>query len=211
MELTIFDMLLRVVLAFILSLSFGLERQMTKKPVGFGVFTFVATGSCLLAIIALALSNDLSSPLPLLGGAITGIGFLGAGAIVRYHDKAFGFTTAASIWAFATLGMGIGVGLFEVAVLFYLLIILIILLDHLLERRGLGHYSWTVALVLDSMDRLKNVNQRVLGGYRVVSRKFNIREQEFTTSFIFSGHKNKLNELIDDLSKTEGIIEITIE
>lgn len=209
MELTIFDISFRVLLAFVLSLSFGLERQLTKKPVGFGVFTLVATGSCLLAIVAITFSND-SSPLPLLGGVVTGIGFLGAGAIIRYQERAFGFTTAASIWAFAAIGMGIGVGLFGVALLFYLLIILTIFLDHELESRGFGHYS-TVVLSFSNLDKLEEVRRQILENYKVMSMNFNIKEQEFTFSFIFSGHKKELEKLIDNLAKLEGIIGIKIE
>jgi len=210
MELTIFEILFRVSLAFFLSLSFGLERQLTKKPVGFGVFTLVATGTCLLSVIAINLSND-SSPLPLLGGAITGVGFLGAGAIIHYQEKAFGFTTAASIWAFAALGMGIGAGLFEAALLFYLLIILTILLDHLLESRGIGNYSQTVALVSSNLERLNEVRSQILENYKVTSMNLDIQEQRFTLSFLFSGYKKKLEELIDSLAKIEGVMEIKVE
>lgn len=210
MELSLIDILSRIMLAFILSLSFGLERQLTKKPVGFGVFTLVATGSCLLTIIALTLSGD-TSPLPLLGGIITGIGFLGAGAIIRYQEKAFGFTTAASIWSFAALGIGIGAGLFEAAFLFYLFIVVIILLDRFLERKSLGNYSKTVVIVFDSMNGLKYFREKLLVDHREVFVDYNIEKQEFTLSFIFVGHRRKLEGLVDKLVDKGGIKDIRVE
>jgi uncharacterized membrane protein YhiD involved in acid resistance len=210
MELTIFEILSRVLLAFLLSLSFGLERQLKKKPVGFGVFTLVATGTCLLAIIALIIGGD-SSPLPLLGGAITGVGFLGAGAIIRYQERAFGFTTAASIWAFAALGMGIGLGIFEASLLFYLLIIVTIILDHVLENRGLGNYSQTILVVFDNLDGFHGVKKRIQNDYKVISMDLNKEKKRFTLSFLFSGHRGVLEELIENLTKIEGVVKIRSE
>ncbi|MBN2014853.1 MAG: MgtC/SapB family protein [Candidatus Altiarchaeota archaeon] len=204
MEPNLVDVLLRITLAFVLSLSFGLERQITKKPVGFGVFTLVATGSCLLSIIALVFSGG-SSPLPLLGGIITGIGFLGAGAIIRYQEKAFGFTSAACIWSFAALGVSIGVGFFEAALLFYLFVIVVILLDRFLERKSLGNYSKTVTLVFDSIDGLKAVKERFLIDYREVSIDYNMDGKEFTFTFMFTGHRRRLDELVNKLAGMEGI------
>jgi putative Mg2+ transporter-C (MgtC) family protein len=70
------EAILRLLLGFSLAFAVGLERQLRRKPVGFGTFTFVATGACALAIMALDIEE--TNPLPLLGGVITGIGFLGA-------------------------------------------------------------------------------------------------------------------------------------
>ena len=60
--------------------------------------------------MAIDLEGD--NPLPLLGGVITGIGFLGAGALIRANDRVFGFTTAALVWAMAALGVAAGAGLY---------------------------------------------------------------------------------------------------
>jgi putative Mg2+ transporter-C (MgtC) family protein len=210
MELTIYEMLFRILLAFILSLSFGLERQLTKKPVGFGVFTLVSTGTCMLAIIALTLGGD-SSPLPLLGGAITGIGFLGAGAIIRYQERAFGFTTAASIWAFAAIGMGVGLGLFEAVFLFYLLVIVIILLDHTLEDRGLGNYYQTVVLVFDTLNKFKEIRHQIQKNHKIISMDFDTEKQRFTLSFLFSGHRRELEGFVEDMAENKGVVNLRVE
>src|SRR2546428_123884 len=65
-------------------------------------------GAATLAILAITIEQD--NPLPLLGGVITGIGFLGAGALIRANDRVFGFTTAAPVWAMAALGVPAGPG-----------------------------------------------------------------------------------------------------
>ncbi len=209
MEVTISEMMFRIGLAFILSLAFGIERQLSKKPMGFGTFTFVATGSCLLALIAVTLSG--SSPHPMLGGVLTGIGFLGAGAIIRYQEKVFGFTTAASIWAFAAFGLGVGVGLYEVAIFFYFLIVLIIIADHILERRGYGHYSRTITIVVSNLDKLKEIEKHIPIRDKATIINLNLEEKQYAFSFIFSGHKKKLDKLIDRLSKLSGIRCVRVE
>src|SRR2546428_10813315 len=102
------EAVLRLLLVFALAFGIGLERQIRRKPVGVGTFIFVSTGAAALAILAIDLEGD--NPLPLLGGVITGIGFLCAGALIRADDRGFGFTTAALVWAMAALGVAAGGG-----------------------------------------------------------------------------------------------------
>jgi putative Mg2+ transporter-C (MgtC) family protein len=136
MELLI--ILLRLTLTFALSLIFGYERQRSHKPIGFGTFIFVSVGSCGLAITATILNEN---PLPLLGSVVTGIGFLGAGALIKTNEKTFGFTTAASVWLFAIFGITIGVGQYVIGVTIYLLTWIIIIFDKLFEKKGMGYYQ----------------------------------------------------------------------
>jgi putative Mg2+ transporter-C (MgtC) family protein len=128
----------RLLITFILSMIFGYERQRSHKPIGFGTFIFVAIGSCGLAITATLLQED---PIPLLGSIVTGIGFLGAGALIKTNEKTFGFTTAASVWLFAIFGIIIGVGQYAIGLSIYILIWIIILFDTFLEKKGIGFYQ----------------------------------------------------------------------
>jgi len=136
MELSI--ILLRLILTFALSLIFGYERQRSHKPIGFGTFIFVSVGSCGLAITAIILNEN---PLPLLGSVVTGIGFLGAGALIKTNEKTFGFTTAASVWLFAIFGITIGVGQYVIGITIYILTWVIIFFDKLFEKKGMGYYQ----------------------------------------------------------------------
>src|SRR3990167_3502886 len=128
----------RVTIVFLAALLFGVQRQRSHKPIGFGTFTFVSTGSCVLAIISLLLAP--TEPLPLLGAIITGIGFLGAGALIKTTDKIFGFTSAASIWVFAILGLIIGLGKYKEGFIVYSMIWITILVDGYLEHHAIGSY-----------------------------------------------------------------------
>ena len=149
--------------AIVLSLLFGLVRQRSGKPIGFGTFTFVSVGACALALVAVRLAPD--APLALLGAIVTGIGFLGAGALVRSStpERISGFTSAATIWIVAVLGLTIGVGEYLLAGLLYAAIWLVTSIDLFLERRGRGVHRRLLTLTLEpdgSMERLREV----LGG-----------------------------------------------
>src|SRR6185503_20781311 len=97
---------------FVLAFAFGLARQKLGKAIGFGTFIFVALGACGLSLVALEFADQQQNPLPLLSAIVTGIGFLGAGALFRTADRVVGFTSAATIWIFACFGMAIGLGEF---------------------------------------------------------------------------------------------------
>jgi len=140
------DTVLRLLVTFGLALGVGLERQVRRKPVGFGTFIFVATGAATLTILAIDL--DVGNPLPVIGGVITGVGFLGAGALIRSNDRVFGFTTAALVWAMAALGVAAGAGLFLLVAVSYGIVWAVIVTDRVLESRGFGSHAKVVHVTL---------------------------------------------------------------
>jgi len=160
MELSI--ILLRLIITFALSLIFGYERQRSHKPIGFGTFIFVSVGSCGLAITATLLNEN---PLPLLGSVVTGIGFLGAGALIKTNEKTFGFTTAASVWLFAIFGIIIGVGQYTIGITVYLITWVIIYFDKLFEKKGMGYYQKKLIIntnkIVDKSD-IKKITRSLL-------------------------------------------------
>jgi putative Mg2+ transporter-C (MgtC) family protein len=203
------EVILRILLAFAASLLFGLERQFRKKPVGFGTFTFVTVGACVMAIVAQDLSD---TPIVLFGAIMTGIGFLGAGAIIKGGDKKVaGITTAAAIWAFAALGITIGVGLYNIAVMFYLLIGIIIIMDQYFERHGFGAYSKLVAITLKDPVKLKEIEKMLPESHKVFSYGFDNDKKEYTMSFQLSGNRREINTTLNELIKQPGVLKVSVE
>lgn len=210
MEVTLTQAVLRLSLAFILSFIFGLERQYTKRPVGLATFTFVTIGSCLLTIIGIMVGSQTStSPMIILGGIITGIGFLGAGALVKYKEKMIGFTTAAAIWAFAALGISLAFGLYALAFTFYGLVVLIIVIDSFFERKGFGLYSKNICVTLSSMSDLKEIEFK-LSKHKLTDFDLNRKDGEYTISFIANGTKEEINTLIEAILKNKGLVRLKI-
>src|SRR5205809_5385420 len=140
------EAVVRLVIVFLLAFGIGLERQLRRKPVGFGTFVFVSTGACALAILSVELEGQ--NPLPLLGGVSTGIGFLGAGALLRSNDRVFGFTTAAWVWAMAALGVAAGAGLYLLVIVNYAVVWAVVLTDRFLEGKGFGSHAKLVHLTI---------------------------------------------------------------
>src|SRR5437879_6759471 len=140
------EVVLRLLFVFGLAFSVGLERQLHRKPVGLGTFIFVSMGAATLAILAITLEED--NPLPLLGGVITGIGFLGAGALIRSNDRVFGFTTAALVWAMAALGVAAGAGLYYLTFVNYGIVWAVVITDRYLESKGFGSHAKVVRLTV---------------------------------------------------------------
>jgi putative Mg2+ transporter-C (MgtC) family protein len=162
MEIT--EILLRFLITFVLALIFGIERQKSHKPIGFGTFIFVSVGSCGLALTAISLSqeNPSENPIPLLGAIVTGIGFLGAGALIKTTDRIFGFTTASSIWLFAIFGLVIGVGNYFIGLVMYVLVWVVVFYDKHLEKKGIGSYQRRIIV---STNRIieENEARKVIG------------------------------------------------
>jgi putative Mg2+ transporter-C (MgtC) family protein len=105
MNLTYYALVGNLIAAGILGGIVGAQRQAAHKPAGFRTHMLVALGSCAFMEISRFSGDD-----RIAAGVITGIGFLGAGAIVREGLNAHGLTTAASIWAVAAVGLALGFG-----------------------------------------------------------------------------------------------------
>jgi len=140
--MTEYDLLLRLFVALVLGGLVGIERQQLHKPAGVRTYMLVCLGSCLFTLISFMAFTDLQQfyfePTRIAAGVVTGIGFLGAGAIIQSQKKVLGLTTAASIWVVAAIGMAVGYGLFILAGGASLLSVIAL---YFLEKMGDGHNS----------------------------------------------------------------------
>ena len=109
--------LLRMLVALLLGAAVGWEREMQRQPAGFRTHALVGLGSAIFTVVsAFAFPGPLSDPTRIAAQIVTGVGFLGGGAILHYRGSVRGLTTAASLWAVAAVGMAAGAGLYVVAV-----------------------------------------------------------------------------------------------
>ncbi|MCX7773827.1 MAG: MgtC/SapB family protein [Clostridia bacterium] len=132
---------IRLFAACVLGGIIGFERAYTHhKPAGFRTHILVSLGSCLVMLIsdfALVAYKGVANVDPTRIGAqvVSGIGFLGAGAIIRHGFSVKGITTAASIWAVACVGLACGIGFYGGAALATLLIWLVLMYLKIIEER----------------------------------------------------------------------------
>ncbi len=114
MENIFTDDVIKLLIALLIGAIIGAEREYRSKAAGFRTVILVTVGSCLFTIISLML-GDGNNQGRIAANIVTGIGFLGAGAIYRDKISIRGLTTATTIWISAALGMAIGCGQFHLA------------------------------------------------------------------------------------------------
>jgi putative Mg2+ transporter-C (MgtC) family protein len=114
---------LRLIVAMIFGAVIGIQRERAGKPAGVRTHMLVSSGAAVFVIASGEFGMNPDSVSRVIQGLITGIGFLGAGAILKIYDKreVEGLTTAAGIWMTAALGVAIGLGRFGVALVATLL------------------------------------------------------------------------------------------
>ena len=118
-EVTYLAVVLRIFIAVLFGGAIGLERGMKNRPAGLRTYMLVCVGSCLIMLTNQYLYQVTGAGDPMRLGAqvVSGIGFLGAGTIiVTKHNQIKGLTTAAGLWASAGVGLALGVGFYEAAI-----------------------------------------------------------------------------------------------
>ncbi|MBM3228345.1 MgtC/SapB family protein [Candidatus Pacearchaeota archaeon] len=210
MELS--EVILRLGLVFVLTFIYGLQRQRSHKPIGFGTFMLVALGACGLSIVAEEIG--IPSSLPLLGAIITGIGFLGAGALIRTSDKIFGFTTAASIWFFAIFGVIIGIGSYLNGLIIYSLAWIIVIVDKYLEFKGIGSYRKKITIICNkkiNKEELTKLLSKHCTRFNLLNLNLNKKEKRFLSAYLIEGPKRDIEFLIQDFYKKNWCFQISLE
>ena len=194
------DTLLKLGLSALLSLVIGVERELKRKPVGLKTSVVIATFSCLLTIISIETAystpprediNITMDPLRLAAQIVSGIGFLGAGVILkRDNDNITGLTTAAMIWGAAGIGIAVGAGFYvEAAIAVGIVIIAIEFLPPLMIIVGPKRLRMKEILLIvrlpDEKDIKRVVDHLAEPGYTVEK----IRLTTLQADDRFTGHE----------------------
>ena len=137
------ELIQRLLLAAFCGAALGFERELKQKSAGLRTNMLIAMGSALFTVMSQELADGSSAdPTRVAAQIVTGIGFLGAGAILRTNAGIQGLTTAATIWVNAAVGVAAGGGEFQLALIATGVTLGVLLLLNPLERqieRRLGH------------------------------------------------------------------------
>ena len=128
------DNIIKLGMAVLVGGLIGAEREYQDKAAGFRTIILITLGSALFTIFSLSIDPGFTQT-RIAANIVTGIGFLGAGAIIREHGKIGGLTTAATIWLSAALGMGIGAGALEFVLVSTGVVLIVLFIFPLVERR----------------------------------------------------------------------------
>jgi len=162
------DILIRLLCAMIVGTVIGMEREYTHRPAGMRTHILVSLGACAVMITGQLIFaqyrpfGSTPDPARLAAQVISGVGFLGAGTIMREGVNVKGLTTAASLWAVACLGIAAGGGYYEVAVigmvLMFLTLTLLEVLQNLLMKGTKRHSKDYEVVATDAAEAMNAIN-----------------------------------------------------
>lgn len=169
----IYEILLKLGLALFLGLLIGIDRQLRNKPLGVKTSMVISVASCLITIVSIESvswfsipGNTNMDPMRLAAQIVSGVGFIGAGVILRRsNDVISGLTTASLVWAASGLGIAVGAGFYWEAITAMLLIILAInVFPHLVKMigpRSLRQRDLAVKLVVVEHQELNGIFKQI--------------------------------------------------
>ena len=205
----------RLILAAILSGAIGFEREYHGRAAGFRTHILLSLGSTLIMLTSIHMFDVYGARVPIdpariAAGVITGIGFLGAGAIMHFKSSVRGLTTAASLWVAAGIGLAIGCGLYYGAIATTVIALVTLILFPRFERE-LIRKDWYRALSIemaDGMGQLKKVRE-LLNKYRIEITDFEVDHSDgghviFKLSLKLSGARYN-DQIIEEIGRLEGI------
>ena len=129
--------MLRVFAAVLLGAIVGIEREQAGKPAGVRTHMLVSLGTAVVVIACQDATMNLDGLSRVIQGIVTGIGFIGAGTILKLNEEREiqGLTTAAGLWMTAAIGVAVGLGILGLAVIGTLVTVLILVLEHFIDTR----------------------------------------------------------------------------
>ncbi|MCH5219817.1 MAG: MgtC/SapB family protein [Muribaculaceae bacterium] len=179
-EVTTVSSIYKLLLSLLLGSVVGYERKKRGQPAGVRTFSLIAMGSTLAMILSIYVPQEYlglknGDPGRIAAQVVTGIGFLGAGAIIQMKGSVRGLTTAAGIWMVSAIGMSVGVGMYVVAVISTLLILFILVwLDKVEHKANMGADLRTVRLNVEGVVQSIDPYKKILEEKKVSITRFNI-------------------------------------
>lgn len=231
-----YEFILKLTIALILGLLIGIDRQIKHKPIGVKTSMVICVSSCLITVVSIEAAyifpvNDgiMMDPFRLAAQIVSGIGFLGAGVILkRNNDVIIGLTTAAMIWGAAGIGIAVGAGFYyEAGYTVILLIIALNFVSDLIKKFGPSPLrekevsviiNFSKSEPIDSMiSRVENKIKEVTLKYKIMTpiRYVKIRDDvgdrnQFEIIFSLSIFSS-IDEVYSNLKEIKPVVSIVIE
>lgn len=217
--------LIKLGISAILGMIIGLEREFRNKPLGLKTSLVICVSSCLLTIVSIESANKYAvaglhvmDPMRLAAQIVSGIGFLGAGVILRKHnDVIVGLTTAALIWGASGLGIAVGAGFYTEAVFGLILIIMsVVVMPFCIRKIGpktLMLKKLRVRLTINHNDELHEIIQLIqVKDYKI--NNLHIKElhmEQLELNFILIVDNKLTSEVYSELKSIVMLESIEVE
>lgn len=190
-----FNSLFRLLLSMMLGAAVGTERKRKGQIAGVRTFALISMGACLAMLLSIYVPQEYlglknGDPGRIAAQVITGLGFIGGGAIIQMKGSVRGLTTAAGIWSTAIIGMACGIGMYFVAVGATVMIFIVLVLFEMYERwRGVGQeakvVNVTVSGIVDDIEP-----------YRRVFESYDAHLSTFYIDYDYAGSHTEISFLV---------------
>lgn len=218
---TTLEYALRLVISMICGFLLGFERKTHQNPVGIRTLVLISISCCSLSILSvymseLGISERGGDPTRIASTAVTGIGFIGGGAILKQGLNIRGLTTAAIILTAATLGLCCGAGLYEpVAITLLITLIILFIMNKLEKILFPASKTKILQLKLDSLNVNESKISAILKNSGIIISDVNIeytikKEQTVLTYTVNTPRSLDTQNLIENLTKCEKLINFTL-
>ena len=184
----------RLILAAILGAVIGIEREINNRAAGFRTHIIVSVGACLIMLIGIdgigKFSSDTARDTARIAGqVISGIGFLGAGTILQKKNGVSGLTTAATLWLSGAIGLAVGIGYYEGAI-----IATVICLITLVSLKGISDL----------------INKKTTKSYSMIFDTYNFNQDSFYEFTSKEGVEIRKLDIVDEEMDDKSMIETTL-
>jgi putative Mg2+ transporter-C (MgtC) family protein len=202
-----YEILLRFFLAALWGGIVGAERQYRSKSAGFRTMIMISIGACFFTMMSMLIGAPASHD-RIASNIVTGIGFLGAGVIFRGENRINGITTAATIWAVAAVGMGIGAGFYFAAscasILIFLILAVLPFLENYIEFLNLAR---TYSISLPYAENISDYYEKKLKANKLKFRivKHEKKDGELMLVWETQGHAKNHASFIAKMLKEDSI------
>ncbi len=185
----------RIILSLLLGSCIGIERKRKGQMAGLRTFSLISMGACIAMMLSIYVCQETVGPLRgdpsrIAAQVLSGIGFLGAGAIIQMKGSVRGLTTAAGIWIIATIGMSVGCGLYMLSAVSTVLVLFVLtLLEKIEHRVNVGNEARTIRLKVKGI--VKSIEP-----YKHVLSNFNIHLSKVYVEYDYDKEETRLNLLV---------------
>lgn len=214
--MSVYEIVFKLALACILGGMIGLERESLNRPAGLRTYTLVCVGSALAMIVSIDIYLQYyqtvnADPGRIAAQVVSGIGFLGAGTIMREGATVRGLTTAAGLWVVACIGLAVGAGLYIPAVATTILILFVLIYFIKFEQlfTGMREYKGLVMVVEDRPGQVGNIGS-ILGDMGVLIKNIQLNrlenEEDLEVELLLELPSGmNISQVIDELSEMKEL------
>ncbi|MFW6309724.1 MAG: MgtC/SapB family protein [Prolixibacteraceae bacterium] len=220
-EVTWETAMVRILISFFLGMLIGIERETHDQPAGMRTHMLICIGSTIVMLVSIFIPQTFtvfenSDPGRIAAQVVSGIGFLGAGAILKFGTDIKGLTTAASIWAMAAIGLAVGAGMFTIAVISVAVVLFALTAMDLFEKKVFKERTLRkIELLVNKKNSDMQAIIKVLSKWnvKIISTGFERNMNEANDKIIFMVGVTRVldvQKLSDALQQQAGVVSIVV-